>query len=58
MVKFWIIVVLVVLAGYALRYVLNKVLNKGADAVSNAYKRRKNEETVDRSENLSDRYKK
>lgn len=57
-IKFWIVVILIVLAMYAIRYVVSVVVNKGADEISNAYKRKKNAENKDTSENLSDRYKK
>ena len=57
-VEFWIVVVLLVLAAYAIRYAIRKVVYKGTDALTNAYRRKKNGESGDQSENLSDRYKK
>lgn len=37
-------------------YVGNKIVDKGSDAISNAYKRKKNSESGEKTENLSDRY--
>ena len=54
---FWVVVALIVLAVYAIRYIIKKAIYTGVDEVSNAYKRKKNSETSDTSENLSDRYK-
>lgn len=34
----------------------NKIVDKGSDAISNAYKRKKNFESEEKTENLSDRY--
>lgn len=41
---------------YLMRYLITKVFDKGADAVSNAYKRSKNAQEGDNMSNLSDRY--
>lgn len=38
-------------------YIGNKIVDKGSDAINNAYKRKKNSEGEDKTENLSDRYK-
>lgn len=37
-------------------YVGNKIVDKGSDTISNAYKRKKNFESEEKTENLSDRY--
>lgn len=37
-------------------YVGNKIVDKGSDAINNAYKRKKNLENDEKTENLSDRY--
>lgn len=42
---------------YLIRYLITKVFEKGADAISNAYKRNKNAQEDGNTENLSDRYK-
>lgn len=36
----------------------NKIVDRGGDAISNAYKRKKNSEDGGKVENLSDRYQK
>lgn len=43
---------------YVIRYVLNKAVDAGTDAIENAYKRKKEDEKPKSSENLADRYKK
>ena len=57
-IQFWLIVIAIVVVIYAIRYIIKKVVYTGADAISNAYKRKKNQENSDNTENLSDRYKK
>lgn len=37
-------------------YIGNKIVDKGSDAISNAYKRKINSEGEEKTENLSDRY--
>lgn len=56
-IKFWGLIILIVLAAYAIRYIIAKIIHAGADEISNAYKRKKNNEAQDSSESLSDRYK-
>lgn len=34
----------------------NKIVDKGSDTINNAYKRKKNLENGEKTENLSDRY--
>ncbi len=43
---------------YVIRYVVHKVFDAGADAISNAYKRSKNDKDSNVVENLSDYYEK
>ena len=41
---------------FVVRFVLYKIFDKGADALTNTYKQKKNFEKKDDTENLSDRY--
>lgn len=43
---------------YVVRYVMNKAFDAGADAIKNAYGRKKESKKTESSENLVDRYKK
>lgn len=43
---------------YVVRYIMHKAIDAGADAIENAYKRKKESEKAESSENLADRYKK
>ncbi len=40
-----------------INYIVRAVVNKGADAISNAMAEKKNKKNTDESENLADRFK-
>ena len=47
----------VVVVIMVIRFIIKKGVDKGADAIQNAYRRKKEAESPARQENLSDRYK-
>jgi len=55
-----IIIVAIVVVGlfiYLVRYIINNLVNKGADAIHNARVKKKNEEESSEPTNLADKYK-
>ena len=56
--EYGIILVAIAIVGliYLIRYCVTKAVDKGADAVENAIKRKKNAASDNESENLADRF--